>query len=185
MADEDEQLDGAPEGEEVEGEEAAAKESGGKKSLLLKILTFSVGGLLLLIIMILISVVVANVVASSGAEKIEPVSSVIKKPPLTPWEPLGEFNVALAPGGDGKTHFIQTKIVPAYDSSNKKILNELNRRRFELRDIVTSILAKKRYSDLVGSDGKDRLIKDLMAKFNNVLIHGQIKALYLPKYVVQ
>ena len=110
---------------------------------------------------------------------------VIKKPPLTPWEPLGEFNVALAPGGDGKTHFIQTKIVPAYDSNNKKILTELNRRRFELRDIVTGVLAKKRFSDLVGSDGKDRLIKDLMAKFNNVLIHGQIKALYMPKYIVQ
>ena len=174
---EDEEVDEAVDG----GEES----SGGKKPPIIKMLQIGVGGLLLIIIMILISVVVNKVTTNSEKQQIETPGAIIKSKPLQPWEPLGDFNAALAPGGDGQTHFIQVKIVPAYDKSNKKIQPELNSRRFQLRDIVNTVLAKKRYTDLIGAGGKDRLIKELMARFNNVLIDGQIKALYLPKYTVQ
>ncbi len=168
-----------------EGGEALDEQEDSKKPVLIKILQFGIGGILLLIIMVLISVVVVNVTQKSGARQIELPQAQMKQPAYFSTQ-LGEFNCALSPGGDGVTHFVQATISIAYDKNDMSRLGpELGTRKPQMKDIVNSLLVKKRYSDLIGEDGKDKLKREMMAAINNVLINGQIRDLYFEKYIVQ
>jgi len=95
--------------------------------------------------------------------------------------PLGNFVVNLL--DPGNVRYVNCRIeIEVEDSATIK---EITARDAQFKDAVISLLGNQSYEDLLGTEGKAQVRKELMVRFNRMLRSGQIARVYITEFVVQ
>jgi flagellar basal body-associated protein FliL len=122
----------------------------------------------------------ATAVSNNGSTAAGSNSNLIEK---TYFDTGDEFLVNLA-DEDGKK-FIKTKISLAYDSSNKKLPDELKNNLTSIRNDIIYVLRTKKREDVNSAIGSENLRKELLAKINASLKGGQLLDVYYSELIIQ
>jgi flagellar protein FliL len=109
-----------------------------------------------------------------GAEEKEPtIDEIIKASVEVP-----EITTNLASGD-----FIRMSFTIQTDS--KKAKEELEKRDFQVKNILITELSEKKAEDLSGKAGKEKFQEDLKGKLNEVMQEGQIEQVYITSSILQ
>ena len=93
---------------------------------------------------------------------------------------LGNFTVNLANSGGYK--FVKASITA--EISDEKVIEELDKRKPQIRDIVISILRAQEIKDIEKPDGTE--LKNLIKqRINNIINDGKITSVWFTQFVVQ
>jgi len=99
---------------------------------------------------------------------------------IGPTYTLGDFVVNLA--GSGGYQYIRASIVVEVDE--KRVVEELDKRSPQLRDIIITILREQKLADI--EEPGARVIKNqIVTRLNQVLSTGKIKNVWFTQFVVQ
>ena len=172
---------------EATAEEEEQIEAGGPKRRLLgpsmvRVLLYVAAAL----VMMIISGTVAYLVATRsstrmGGQRTGP-EQVQKKEPLTTFD-LGEFSINTS--DPVEPHFIKLTIVLAYEGlKNTELQTELNQRRAQLRDVVIKTVGGKKFDELNTEDKREQLKDELKNSINDILMKGQLLAVYFTEFVL-
>ncbi len=143
---------------------------------------------MLIIIALLVVIIAAGtsftvmkfiVPGSSSAESSDD-SKEKKNESIGPTYELGSFTVNLANSGGYK--FLKASIVA--ELSDKKVTEELDNRKPQIRDIIISILRAQEIQDIEEPEGN--IIKVSIKKsINNIINNGEITSVWFTQFVVQ
>ena len=95
----------------------------------------------------------------------------------------GEFLVNLA--DEGSKRYLKVRIIAAYDSENKKLPAELEKKRDVISDSIISVLRVKKTTELSSAKGPEDLKKEILARVNSVLSSGKLTNIYYNDFFVQ
>jgi flagellar protein FliL len=133
--------------------------------------------LILLVAITLVGVIAIVVIMNfdkEGAEEKEPtIDEIIKASVEVP-----EITTNLASGD-----FIRMSLTIQTDS--KKAKEELEKRDFQVKNILITQLSEKKAEDLSGKAGKEKFQEDLKGKLNEVMQEGQIEQVYITSSILQ
>ncbi|MCL2412398.1 MAG: flagellar basal body-associated FliL family protein [Treponema sp.] len=123
------------------------KRGGGLGSLLPTILKFAAIGLAAVIFIVTVSVITVNIMNRGGRNQTvfqDPSSPYIgRRPLLSFFDGIGQMDVRTRDG-----YIVQVIMVIGYDEGDQATWQELNSRRFQLRDFTRSYFARKTAADL-------------------------------------
>lgn len=95
--------------------------------------------------------------------------------------PMAEFQVNLY--DPVARRFLRMKIDLAYDE--KALNKEIETRESELRSSIIEVLRSKTVDDLDEPGGMKALEEDLLEVVNNVLLEGEVRAIYYKEFIFQ
>ncbi|KAB2337517.1 flagellar basal body-associated protein FliL [Cytobacillus depressus] len=70
-------------------------------------------------------------------------------------------------------------------TDSKKTKEELEKRDFQVKDIIIQELSEMKAEDIQGKDGQSQLKEDLKAKINQILHKGKIEKVYITENLLQ
>ncbi|MBW1975788.1 MAG: flagellar basal body-associated FliL family protein, partial [Deltaproteobacteria bacterium] len=94
---------------------------------------------------------------------------------------LDTFLVNLADPG-GKRYL---KLTMELELDNPKVIDEITKENFKIRDTILLILSSKEFDDISTVGGKLALKKEIMAKLNGMLHTGKVLNIYFTEFLVQ
>ncbi len=94
---------------------------------------------------------------------------------------LEPFIVNLA--GKKEAHYLKVKM--SLELKGKKILDEINMRLPQVRDIIIEILSNKSFEELATLHGKEHLKNEITIRLNSILKTGSVKHVYFTEFVMQ
>lgn len=176
MADEDLLDEGAEEGE------GAAKPA----SPIAKILEKILGYLIPVLISVILSVVIMFIVFKGGASKTRTEEMVAvqlqpKPAPLNYYD-MGSFRVNTA--DIDANYFVRVALQLGFNSQNKTLHQEITDRVPQFRDIILNILNSKEKNQIDETLKKEQLKEEIRRSLNNVLINGEIDAIFYTEFTV-
>ncbi len=68
---------------------------------------------------------------------------------------------------------------------NKRALSEIQKRNFQLENIIIRELAGKNASDLAGTEGIEQLENQLKFRFNELMQDGMVLQVYTTRWIIQ
>ncbi|MDQ0161743.1 flagellar basal body-associated protein FliL [Aeribacillus alveayuensis] len=71
------------------------------------------------------------------------------------------------------------------ETTNKKAKEELEKRDFQVRDIVIFVLSDIKASELEGQNGMNILKEKIKNRINGLLQNGEVKELYITSFILQ
>ena len=71
------------------------------------------------------------------------------------------------------------------ETDSKKAKEELEKREFQVRDIIISELANMTADQLEGKEGMDKLKETVKQKANGLMQEGKVKKVYTTSYILQ
>ena len=77
------------------------------------------------------------------------------------------------------------KITIQLEISNEDCISELDTLKPEIMDSLLDLLSSKKYNEIVGFDGKQRLRDEIAIRLNNYLDKGQITKVYFTEFIIQ
>lgn len=77
------------------------------------------------------------------------------------------------------------KITIQLEISNEDCVSELDTLKPEIMDGLLDLLSSKRYNEIVGFEGKQRLRDEIAIRLNNYLDKGQITKVYFTEFIIQ
>ena len=77
------------------------------------------------------------------------------------------------------------KITIQLEISNEDCISELDSLKPEIMDNLLDLLSSKRYKEIVGFEGKQRLRDEIAIRLNNYLGKGQITKVYFTEFIIQ
>jgi len=92
-----------------------------------------------------------------------------------------DFNEITTNLGTGEIIRVSIKI----ETNEKKAKEELEKRDFQIKNVIIKHLSSLSSKDLASSDGKAKLESDLKDKFNEVLTNGTVEKVYITSFIVQ
>lgn len=95
----------------------------------------------------------------------------------------GEFVVNLA--DEGSKRYLKVKLVLAYNSENKKLSEELNKKKTVIADSIISTLRTKKTADLSTATGPEELKQELITRINANISLGKISNVYYNDFFIQ
>jgi len=101
--------------------------------------------------------------------------------PQTVTYQLDTFLVNLADPG-GKRYL---KLTMELELDNSKVIDEITKENFKIRDTILLILSSKEFDDISTVGGKLALKKEIMAKLNGMLHTGKVLNIYFTEFLVQ
>ncbi len=104
----------------------------------------------------------------------------VKIPQVVTYQ-LDTFLVNLADPG-GKRYL---KLTVELELDNPKVIEEINKENFKIRDAILLILSSKEFDDISTVGGKLALKKEIMAKLNSILKTGRVLNIYFTEFLVQ
>lgn len=93
--------------------------------------------------------------------------------------PMETFVVNLAGSRGGKI----TKVNMELEVSNEAVIEELDKRKPQIRDIIIIVLSGKTFEELSTKEGKERLRDDIRDTVNPFLTKGSIKRIYFTEFI--
>ncbi len=94
---------------------------------------------------------------------------------------LDTFLVNLADPG-GKRYL---KLTIELELDNPKVIDEINKENFRIRDAILLILSSKEFDDISTVGGKLALKKEIISKLNSILKTGKVLNVYFTEFLVQ
>lgn len=70
-------------------------------------------------------------------------------------------------------------------TDSKKAKEELEKRDFQVKDIIIQELSEMKAEDVQGKEGQQRLKEDLKLKINKILQKGEVKQVYITENLLQ
>jgi len=122
---------------------------------------------------------VGNATATQQAAK--QVAPPVKKDVILPQIQLDPFIVNLA----DKNARRYLKLTVALELSNKKLKDEIEKRKAEIRDRITTLLRLKTAADLSTYDGTIALKTEIMNRLNAILVNGRVTNVFFVDFVIQ
>ncbi len=168
----------------AEEEKEVQEEEGGKKKSKLK----------LIIILLLLLVILGGAGAGAyffflkGGDEAQTEEKAKKdnkkaemKNEIGPLYSFDAFIVNLAdPGGN---RYLKVSMQAEVD--NEKVMEELEKRKPQIRDIVLTVLSSKTYSEISTAQGKLALKQEIMRRINLALSTGSVVNIYFMEFVAQ
>lgn len=109
---------------------------------------------------------------------------IVEKPELGPVQNLGEFIVNLA--DPTETHYLRADVVLEMDfGSSLKLLEEVDRRMPQIKDVVLSALGSKTSVQLNDPENREALKQEIKDKINAMLNRGQLARVYFTSFAIQ
>ncbi|MDH5681047.1 MAG: flagellar basal body-associated FliL family protein [Spirochaetota bacterium] len=178
MADEDSVF------EDEEEEEGGQEEEKRSSGLWLKILTY----LGLFLGVALISAITSIVVYELRGEGIKTVDlgDIVGRPtaPRDVYQ-VPEFKLALdKKDEESMTTIVQVKLGLAYEAENQLILDEIIKRKQQIRDKVQYVIARKSYEEISSSTNREEILKEDLRNALNSIIEGEILDIYFDTFVI-
>ncbi|MCD6291995.1 MAG: flagellar basal body-associated FliL family protein [Deltaproteobacteria bacterium] len=102
------------------------------------------------------------------------------EPVILPVFALKPFVVNLA---DKKRRYL--KVTMKLELSNEELLEEIDKRRAQIRDVVLTLLSSKTASEIGTLEGKFLLRQDIIKRVNVSLVKGKVTKVYWEEFVVQ
>ncbi|WP_163193211.1 flagellar basal body-associated FliL family protein [Clostridium thermarum] len=123
-------------------------------------------------------------IASKSAPKANTGNSVSEKDNTEEaFYEAGEFVVNLA--DEGSKRYLKVKLVLGYNSKNKKLTDELEKKNTVIADSIISTLRIKKTADLSTATGPEELKQELIARINATLSLGKISNVYYNDFFIQ
>ncbi len=94
---------------------------------------------------------------------------------------LDPFIVNLA--DQKEIHYLKVKI--SLEVKGKKIVDEMNKRLPQIRDIIIELLSSKTFEELATLHGKEHLKNEIMIRLNSILTTGTVEHVYFTEFVMQ
>ncbi|NLZ29123.1 MAG: flagellar basal body-associated FliL family protein [Firmicutes bacterium] len=135
---------------------------------------------LIIVILLLIGVILAGgyvLLTRGGGILNDPVKGVKPRYEMV----LPEFQVNLSDAGGRR--YLRTQIILGCDES--RVERELKQRMNEIRSEFIEMLRNKSVEDLHEPGGQEALREEIMDNLNDMLITGEIKALYFSEFIIQ
>jgi flagellar FliL protein len=95
--------------------------------------------------------------------------------------PMGTMIVNLM-DGNGERYL---KAVIQIETSGPECISELNMLKPKIIDNILDLLSSKKYRDIVGFEGKQRLREEISMRVNNYISKGRIRYVYFTEFVIQ
>ena len=77
------------------------------------------------------------------------------------------------------------KVTMKLELSNEELLEEVDKRRAQLRDVVLTMLSSKTAAEIGSMEGKFLLRQDIIKRVNVNLVTGKVTKVYWEEFVVQ
>ncbi|RLB69180.1 MAG: flagellar basal body protein FliL [Deltaproteobacteria bacterium] len=77
------------------------------------------------------------------------------------------------------------KVTMKLELSNEELLEEVDKRRAQLRDVVLTLLSSKTANEISSMEGKFLLRQDIIKRVNVNLVSGKVTKVYWEEFVVQ
>lgn len=77
------------------------------------------------------------------------------------------------------------KVTMKLELSNEELLDEVDKRRAQLRDVVLTLLSSKTAAEISTLEGKFLLREDIIKRVNVNLVSGKVTKVYWEEFVVQ
>jgi flagellar FliL protein len=81
------------------------------------------------------------------------------------------------------TRYLRSGI--SFEVADESILEELEKRKPQITDMIIMILSNKELDELSDFAGKNQIRKEIKEKVNSKLIAGKIKNVYFTEFVIQ
>jgi flagellar protein FliL len=137
--------------------------------------------LLMIMLFLLIAITLVGAVAvvvvmkyTDGAEKKEPSIEEVLEASVD----INQITTNLA-----SDDFIRISFKVETDS--KKAKEELEKRDFQVKNIIIQELSEKKAEDLQGKEGKVSLQEDLKSKINSLMQNGKVESVYITESLLQ
>lgn len=147
-----------------------------------KVLTYLVP----VLISVMLSVIIMFVVFKGGAsrERNEDVITVQLQPKPAPlsYYDVGEFKINTA--DIDASYFVRVALSLGYNPNNKQLQQELTDRGTQIRDIILSLLNSKEKNQIDEFLEKEQLKEEIRRTINNILINGEVEAVYYTEFTV-
>lgn len=101
---------------------------------------------------------------------------------LGPTHPLGEFTLNLL-SSPNQRRYIRTEIV--LETSNKKVVGELEKRMPQVRDEVITIIRARTAEDLSTQAGMESLRLDILKAMNALVSTGEVTDVFFIDLIIQ
>lgn len=95
---------------------------------------------------------------------------------------MGEIVVNL--NGSGSSHYLRVKVVLEYPK-NKKLTEELAKKKHKVSDVVITTLRTKTFADVSSSNSAQALKNSIMEEINSFLEYGDITGVYFTDFLIQ
>ncbi|KPA13414.1 flagellar basal body-associated protein FliL [Candidatus Magnetomorum sp. HK-1] len=176
--------------EETEETTEAEEESSGSSSNSLLIIII---GVLALLLLLSVGVIVWKVILadekpqlSKEAKEIQDVKKAEANMEIV--DEQKEFFFSMAPfvvnlSDQESKHYLKVNI--ELGVRRKEILDEIEQRNPQVRDIILFVLMNKRFEEINSLAGKKQLKHELISRISNVLKTGTIQTIYLTDFIVQ
>lgn len=93
----------------------------------------------------------------------------------------GQFLTNLADSGARR----YIRVVIQFEAADAATVKELDQKRVMVTDRILAVLRSKTLADVQGADGMAALAADIVARVNELLQNGRVKALYFLEFMVQ
>ncbi len=100
---------------------------------------------------------------------------------MGPLKPLDTFIVNLV--GDKGERYL--KVTMNMELDDPKTLDEVTKKEPQLRDAVIILLSSKAFADVMGSEGKEKLKKEILARINSFIGTGRVRRVFFTEFVIQ
>ncbi len=77
------------------------------------------------------------------------------------------------------------KVTMKLELSNEELLEEVDKRRAQLRDVVLTLLSSKTANEIGSMEGKFLLRQDIIKRVNVNLVTGKVTKIYWEEFVIQ
>ena len=173
--------------EEVAAEGGETESKGSSKLLLIII------GVVVLLLLIVIGVLAFMLMSSNDKpeptkEEKEIAEAVKTDEAAKAFQVEKEYFFSLDPfivnlNDSNAKHYL--KAVMEIEVRRQEILQELQQRTPQVRDIILFILMNKTYDDIVTNEGKANLKHEISVRINQILKTGVLETLYITDFIVQ
>jgi len=174
--------------EETEETTESGEESGGSSKLLIIII-----GVLALLLFICLGIIVWKVILadeppqlSKEEKEIQEIKTAEAKTDII--DEQKEFFFSMAPfvvnlADQESKHYLKANI--ELGVRRKDILDEIEQRNPQIRDIILFVLMNKRFEEINSLAGKKQLKHELISRISNALRTGTVQTIYLTDFIVQ
>ncbi|MGL5721678.1 MAG: flagellar basal body-associated FliL family protein [Brevinema sp.] len=172
--------------EELLDDEEGGAPSGKPPSPIAGILSKILGYLIPVLISVVISVVIMFLIFRGGTsknrnEELVAVQLQPKPAPLSYYD-LGSFRINTA--DIDANYFVRLAIQLGFNADNKALHQEITDRVPQFKDIILNILNSKEKNQIDETLKKEQLKEEIRRSLNNVLINGEIDAIYYTEFTV-
>ncbi|MDK2792017.1 MAG: flagellar protein FliL [Deferribacteres bacterium] len=163
---------------EVSEQEAPKKKSKFKLILIILIVLILVGGGAAAYFLLFAKKTAETAEQNTAYTTVKKQADVSSIGPLYSFE---SFIVNLAdPGG---TRYLKVTMQAELDSD--KLVDEIEKRKPQIRDIILTVLSSKTYAEVSTAQGKLALKQEIIRRINLTLTTGAVKSIYFTEFVSQ